>query len=161
MTRPFAFLLPLLVSVPLVQPPVLATESDQSDPAALARVPRVSQIEFAGLRAARAVVVIDVRQKVTWQKAHIPGALSVPLQDVEARADALLTRAAGRRIVTYCSCSAEHTSARAASILIAHGATTAGALVGGFDAWVAAGGRPATGRAGTRGPRVRRADLIR
>ncbi|MEZ5317500.1 MAG: rhodanese-like domain-containing protein [Vicinamibacterales bacterium] len=144
MTRPFAFLLPLLVSVPMVSPPIGLDEGDQ-DPVALAGVARVSQIEFAALRASGRLVVVDVRQRATWRKGHIPGALSVPLQSVEAEADALIAAAAGRRIVTYCSCSAEQTSARAVTILARHGAATAAALAGGFDAWVAAGGRPAGG----------------
>jgi rhodanese-related sulfurtransferase len=82
-----------------------------------------------------------VRIEPSFRAGHIPGALNVPLDQVDARAPEILRAAAGRAIVTYCSCLHEHTSAVAAQALTAAGARDVSALLGGYPSWVAHGGR--------------------
>jgi rhodanese-related sulfurtransferase len=97
--------------------------------------------DFMSLRAADLALVVDVRIERSFRAGHIPGALNVPVDEVEARAPEILRFAAGRAIVTYCSCVHEHTSAVAAQALAAAGAKHVSALLGGYPAWVAEGGR--------------------
>jgi rhodanese-related sulfurtransferase/DNA-binding transcriptional ArsR family regulator len=63
-------------------------------------------------------VVIDVRPAEEWAAGHIPGALSVPLDDLENR---LAELPEGTEIVAYCrgtNCVLAHDAAR---LLVAHG----------------------------------------
>jgi rhodanese-related sulfurtransferase len=50
---------------------------------------------------ARKIVVVDVRTREAWEEGHIPGAISVPLDEVEKRLPEL--RKLKKPIVTYCS----------------------------------------------------------
>jgi len=62
---------------------------------------RISLAEFKKLHDAGDVVVIDVRGADAYRRGHIPGALSVPLDTVAAKAAEWKT--ATRPIVTYCT----------------------------------------------------------
>lgn len=62
---------------------------------------RISLAEFKKLHDAGDVVVIDVRGADAYRRGHVPGALSVPLDTVAARATEWKT--ATRPIVTYCT----------------------------------------------------------
>ncbi|MBI2834911.1 MAG: rhodanese-like domain-containing protein [Acidobacteria bacterium] len=66
-----------------------------------ASVPRVSLEELKKLIAADDVLIVDVRGDETYREGHIPGAISIPLADVEKRAGEL--RKTPKKIVTYCS----------------------------------------------------------
>lgn len=113
-------------------------------PAALpdaSAVPRISQDEFQALVTDRNVFVVDVRTAVSFVAGHIPGAVSVPLDEVLGRADEIITLAGDKVIVTYCSCPSEHTAAEAGLILIARGRKNVRALTGGYVDWVRRGGR--------------------
>lgn len=55
-------------------------------PASVSEVPRISAEELKGrLDAREALTVIDTRDHAAFARGHIPGALSIPLPDVEAR----------------------------------------------------------------------------
>jgi hypothetical protein len=69
-----------------------------TDPAA---VPRIQLAEFRKALDAGAIVGIDVRGIEAYRAGHIPGTLSVPGDQLEARAAEL--RAKGKPIVTYCA----------------------------------------------------------
>jgi 3-mercaptopyruvate sulfurtransferase SseA len=68
---------------------------------AASSVPRISMDEFTRLLEGGAIVVIDVRSRDAYRAAHIPGAISVPLDTVAARAAEL--KAAGKPVVAYCA----------------------------------------------------------
>ncbi len=102
---------------------------------------RQSLSDFMTLQVADRALAVDVRIEQSFRAGHIPGALNVPVYEVEARAPEILRLAAGRAIVTYCSCVHEHTSAVAAQTLAAAGAKDVSALLGGYPVWVAEGGR--------------------
>ncbi|MAG13822.1 MAG: hypothetical protein CMN78_04425 [Spirochaetales bacterium] len=80
------------------------------------------------------ILVLDIRDQASYNAGHIPGALLVPLQQVEAAADQLRDRAT--KLVTYCSCPAEESSMSAALKLRARGITNVYVLVGGYDEWI-------------------------
>ncbi len=102
---------------------------------------RIALDDFRRLHAAGAVLTVDVREPIAFKTGHIPGAVNVPLADLDARAAELTARAGRRTIVAYCACLDEHASASAVEILNARGVTNVSALVGGLRAWMAAGGR--------------------
>ena len=63
--------------------------------------PRITQAEFKKLLSANDVIVLDVRGDQAYRAGHIPGAISVPLEAVDARAAEW--KAASKPVVTYCS----------------------------------------------------------
>jgi rhodanese-related sulfurtransferase len=111
-----------------------------------AAVPRLTLADFRSLHAAGDTLVIDVRQPTSFESGHIPGAVNVPLGDVAARAAEIKAAANGRRVVTYCSCASEQSSAAAGALLMARAVPHVSALVGGYVEWVRAGGQVARGR---------------
>lgn len=104
-------------------------------------VPRIALAEFQKLHATGGVLVVDVRDELAYQSGHIPGAVGVPLAEMDRRARDLRAKAKDRPIVTYCSCPSEHSSAEAALVLYRKGLRDVRALVGGFPEWVIAGGK--------------------
>ncbi|MEO6222296.1 MAG: rhodanese-like domain-containing protein [Vicinamibacterales bacterium] len=95
--------------------------------------------DFQPLHAQGKVMVVDVRDADSFANGHIPGAVHVPVREIEAQLAALKKASAGRVLVTYCSCPTEASSLRAAQHLSGAG-LRARALVGGFPRWVEAGG---------------------
>ena len=102
----------------------------------VADVREVSAQEAQALMAIGAVV-IDVRDKAVSDRAHLPGALLIPLEVLEARIDKLqLAKTAD--IVVYCG-DGSSVGPRAASTLNRAGYTKAVNLKSGFQGWTAAG----------------------
>ena len=62
--------------------------------------PRMDVAECQKRVAAGKAVIVDVRDAAAYNASHIAGALSVPLDDVAAKADELKKR--GKAIVAYC-----------------------------------------------------------
>lgn len=103
------------------------------------RMLRVSVAElYDSMSADPAPVVIDVRSHGSrmLQPRRIPGALLVPLDQVEAE---LRSLPRDRELVVYCTCPNEASAARVAKTLINHGFTRVRPLHGGLDAWIEAG----------------------
>lgn len=67
----------------------------------LSTAPRITLAEFKKLHDAHDVVVVDVRDAAAFKAGHIPGALSIPLDQVTARVEQL--KAENKPIVTYCA----------------------------------------------------------
>lgn len=99
-------------------------------------VREVSTQEAQVLMAAGAVV-IDVRDKAVSDRAHLPGALLIPIEVLEARL-AKLEVAKSADIVVYCG-DGSTLGPRAASTLNRAGYTKAVSLKSGFQGWSAAG----------------------
>lgn len=83
------------------------------------------------------VVLVDVRTEKDFDRAHLPGAVSVPLHELAARVEQL--RAAGRTVVVYCCGKLGTDSAEAVALLRSQGIDEAYAIAGGFQRWVDAG----------------------
>jgi rhodanese-related sulfurtransferase len=97
--------------------------------------PRMTVEAFRLLHAAGRARPVDVRSPSAFRAGHIPGAINVPLAEVDRRAAEIGRWAAGAIVVTYCSCPSEQTSLDAARRLRAQGLTDVVALIGGYPAW--------------------------
>lgn len=106
-----------------------------ADPASAAV--RISQHEFDQFKREGNVVLVDVRSGRAYLNAHLPDAVSIPLEKLEGSLARL--RAANTRIVLYCGGDAAMKSGRAAVLLRAHGFEHVYCLDGGFERWVATG----------------------
>jgi membrane protein DedA with SNARE-associated domain/rhodanese-related sulfurtransferase len=85
-----------------------------------------------------APLVVDVRSITaqSLERQRIPGALSLPLQEVAQHVGKLPR---DRDIILYCNCPNEASAAQAARVLMTHGFRRVRPLHGGLDAWIAAG----------------------
>jgi len=83
-------------------------------------------------------VIVDVRSPTArdLERRRIPGALHVPLQEVERHVGGLPR---DREIILYCNCPNEASAAQAARLLLLQGFSQVRPLRGGLDAWIAAG----------------------
>jgi rhodanese-related sulfurtransferase len=99
---------------------------------------RIQPVEFRRLYEAGKVVVLDVRDSSMFARGHIKGARLAPLSAL--RDEVATLKQSGALVVTYCSCPAEETSARAVLYLKKRGLTNVKALVGGYEAWESSGG---------------------
>lgn len=77
--------------------PAFAGQADDVSSAKL----RIEWTEFNKLHAASGVVVVDVRGAADYEAGHIPGARSIPLDQIEARVGDL--KKLNRTIVLYCA----------------------------------------------------------
>jgi rhodanese-related sulfurtransferase len=82
-----------------------------------------------------------VRPAAQHTLGHIKGDMALPIDQVAARQAEL---PGDRRLVFYCSCPAEELALDAARTLLAARRVQVAALVGGYDAWRAAGGATET-----------------
>jgi rhodanese-related sulfurtransferase len=100
-------------------------------------VVRIALEEFDRLVKEGNVILIDVRPYHAYQRAHLPNAMSIPLEELEGA----LTRlsAANARIVLYCGGPAGKRSGRAADVLRERGFERVYCLDGGFEGWLASG----------------------
>ena len=114
--------------------------SQRTSPGPAHAIPRLRLDDFRARHAAGTVLVVDVRDEIVFRNGHIPGALNVPLSEIDRRAVEVRTRAGQRTIVTYCSCPSEQTAATAAVALSKLGVTNVSVLVGGYPEWVSTGG---------------------
>jgi rhodanese-related sulfurtransferase len=85
----------LLVAAGVV--PLGAQEPD------LSKAPRVPMAEFKALQAAGTVLVVDVRDEVSFSTGHIPGARSIPLGQLLDRRWVNELKATRKPIVLYCA----------------------------------------------------------
>ena len=83
--------------LPAAERPVVETSPRPEDDPAL----RISIDAFQKLAGAESVTVVDVRSRESFEQGRIPGALSIPLEEIESGAEQL--RRLGNPIVTYCS----------------------------------------------------------
>jgi membrane protein DedA with SNARE-associated domain/rhodanese-related sulfurtransferase len=83
-------------------------------------------------------LIVDVRSATAIQlePRRIPGALHIPLTDVQQQ---LRNLPRDRDIISYCTCPNEASAAQVAKILMANGFKKVRPLHGGLDAWIAAG----------------------
>jgi glyoxylase-like metal-dependent hydrolase (beta-lactamase superfamily II)/rhodanese-related sulfurtransferase len=101
-------------------------------------VGRLGQITVDELRARRdedpGLVVLDVRRPGEYAAGHVPGAVLIPLDRLEAEAARLEP---ARRLAVVCA--GGYRSSAAASLLLRLGSSELANVVGGTAAWIAAG----------------------
>lgn len=98
----------------------------------LQQVPQLSPRAVAA--AGAGPVVVDVRARSEWEAGHLPGALHIPLPELEERLGEIPE---GRPVVMQCQGGGR--SAIAASLLQARGRDAVANLSGGYGAWAAEG----------------------
>jgi hydroxyacylglutathione hydrolase len=97
-----------------------------------APVPSLTVEEFAARRPES--IVIDVREPVEFEQAHVPGAINLPQADLATRLEEI-----PRDQPLLCLCQAGRRSLRAAQFLLQAGFTDVAHLQGGTSAWIASG----------------------
>jgi membrane protein DedA with SNARE-associated domain/rhodanese-related sulfurtransferase len=80
--------------------------------------------------------IVDVRTTRSFAAQHIPGALRMTVDEVDAQ---LASLPRDREIVLYCTCPNEASAARVARVLMDRGFTRVRPLEGGLDCWIEAG----------------------
>jgi membrane protein DedA with SNARE-associated domain/rhodanese-related sulfurtransferase len=102
------------------------------------RMDRVTVDELDELmRGKRVGKVIDVRSPMSQVlTGRIPGAITVDPKNM--RVD-LLAVEPESEVIVYCQCPNEYTAAKLAKVLVQHGFKRVRPLLGGIDAWIAAG----------------------
>lgn len=101
---------------------------------ARSRIPQIEPKALAGMRGDDVPVVIDVRNDAEWADGHLPSAVHIPLGRLTERLNELPK---GQPLVTQCAAGGR--SAIAASLLQRAGFKEVSNLVGGYNAWTAAG----------------------
>lgn len=86
------------------------------------------------LRSGPSVQLVDVRSRAEWLKGHLPGAISVPLLDLDSQAPLI---DASRSSLVYCHEGFRATTA--ASILLRKTSAEIGILIDGVEGWSALG----------------------
>lgn len=104
--------------------------------------PRISMDDAVKLHKEGKAVFIDVRSNEQFTKGHIKGALNIPGSQIVGRFKEVPP---GKTVITYCACSAEQSSGRAAQQLIGHGVKNVFALKGGWTGWESGNYPAATG----------------
>jgi rhodanese-related sulfurtransferase len=78
--------------------------------------------------------LVDVRSRAEWLKGHLPGAISMPLLDIDPRKPVV---DASKRSLVYCH--EGYRATTAASILLRENAGNVGILIDGIEGWSALG----------------------
>ncbi len=81
-------------------------------------------------------ILLDVRESNEWNMAHIPGAVFIPLAEVEEKVEGLVPRE--RKVIVYCA--SGNRSAFAADSMRQMGYADVASMAGGIRGWVDAGG---------------------
>lgn len=91
---------PTTTATPMPTPPPPATE-EEPIPTEVSQVPRITPQELKEkLDANQDVIVVDARSRKEYDSLHIPGALSIPLSEIEERHGELPQEG---EIVLYCT----------------------------------------------------------
>jgi rhodanese-related sulfurtransferase len=127
----------------LLERPTGARSIDDLLAEARSRITRVTPVE-ALARIAEGAVLVDIRPAAQRaREGEVPGALVVERNVLEWRFDpaseARLPQATGYDVDVVVLCSEGYTSSLAADALRSLGLTSASDVVGGYQAWVAAG----------------------
>jgi phage shock protein E len=88
----------------------------------------------AKLATAPALRVVDVRKPVEFAVGHIPGAVNIPIDELDLRVDEL---GGDREVLVYCINGAR--TRRAEQVLLENGIRNIYHLQGTFQAWIQAG----------------------
>ncbi|HYU79406.1 MAG TPA: MBL fold metallo-hydrolase [Vicinamibacterales bacterium] len=96
----------------------------------LARIPQLSPRDAAQRIDAAHLTILDVRSDIEWKEEHLPGALHIPLGQLEERAAELPKQ---QLLVTQCQ--SGNRSSIAASVLRRAGFNDVSNMAGGLSAW--------------------------
>ena len=86
------------------------------------------------LQGNRPVQLIDVRSRAEWLKEHLPGAISIPLLELDSKAHSIDP---SKKSLVYCH--EGYRATTAASLLLRRSASNIGILIDGIEGWSACG----------------------
>jgi 3-mercaptopyruvate sulfurtransferase SseA len=99
-SAPPAQAVPTLALTQVVEPP--STPSAGNLPSTEAEVPRVSLEDARAAIESGAAIVVDVRSDAAYEVSHIPGAINIPLGEIESN-PTILKLDKEQWIITYCT----------------------------------------------------------
>ena len=99
-------------------------------------VPHTGLVEAYNTWSGGSALFLDLRPNSAFARTHIPGAVSIPAEELESRYQTLPDN---RMIITYCDCPNEEPSVDAALFLITHGYPNTTSLRGGIEGWIQSG----------------------
>ena len=111
-----------------------ATAPTTGPAASMAALPLEVDVEKAAAMRAAGAFVLDVRQPEEWAAGHIPAATLIPLGELADRVAEVPT---GREIVVVCRSGNRSQQGRDILLNAGYGAVTS--MIGGMNAWIAAG----------------------
>lgn len=115
-------------------PAASTAESSQAE-VDLASLPRDVDVQTtAGLRGREDVVILDVREQDEWDAGHIPGALFIPMSEIQGR----LSEVPKDKTVIV-QCRSGNRSSQVTDYLVQQGFTNVHNMAGGIKAWESAG----------------------
>ena len=115
---------------------VAAATSAVVAPTPVDDAPRITLAEAKAAYDSGNALIIDTRNDSAYQMEHIKGSINIPTGTLDANIDKLSKT---KKMIVYCSCATEHTSAMLVSELQKRGYKNSFALVGGTKAWNDAG----------------------
>ena len=105
------------------------------------RPPRlISREALLGLMQRKAVLLIDSRSQSEYQAGHLPGALSLPLEELGHRQETLQQLPPDRWLITYCEGPPCDLSHQLAQVLVQSGYRSVAIYDAGVNDWLAGGG---------------------
>ena len=97
---------------------------------------RIGLIQAYNTWSARTAIFLDLRPNSAFARTHIPGAVSIPAEEIESR---YMELPFDQLIITYANDFMEETSEVAVQFLINHGFTNTTILSGGIEGWIQSG----------------------
>ena len=113
-----------------------ALDSKNDPPLNAEQVSRIGLLEAYRTWSGGSAIFLDLRPNSAFTRTHIPGAISIPIEELEIR---YLDLPDDRTIITYCDFPLEESSAQAALFLITHGFPNTTPLRGGIEGWIQSG----------------------
>ena len=98
--RTWAFVVAMALLAPISWAESPRSQTPAADPLLSPKL-RIDWPEFKKLYDSQMAVVIDVRERVSFEAGHIPGARSIPLEEIESRAAEL--KKLNKPILLYCA----------------------------------------------------------
>lgn len=118
--------------------PVVGIAVQESDAAGQPRL--ISREALLGLMQRQAVLLIDSRSSSEYQAGHLPGALSLPLEELGQMHETLQHLPPDRWLVTYCEGPPCDLSHQLAQVLVQNGYRSVAIYDAGLNDWLAGGG---------------------
>ncbi|NLP11367.1 rhodanese-like domain-containing protein [bacterium] len=100
----------------------------------------ISREALLGLMQRQAVLLIDSRSSSEYQAGHLPGALSLPLEELGQMHETLQHLPPDRWLVTYCEGPPCDLSHQLAQVLVQNGYRSVAIYDAGLNDWLAGGG---------------------
>ncbi|MDP3721805.1 MAG: rhodanese-like domain-containing protein [Anaerolineaceae bacterium] len=97
-------------------------------------LPATITVQQANEQFANGAYLLDVREPIEWNEAHVDGAVLIPLGELSARVDEIPT---DQDVLIICR--SGNRSAEARNLLRASGLNRTTSINGGINAWISAG----------------------